>query len=160
MTAEVLVRDAQDSDGPAISALVAAVFAEYPGCLFEPAEFPELHAPASYYAGRSGKLWVAQDSVGLIASLAVCDGVEPDTCELAKVYATPATRGTGLSAGLLARAFDHARQRGARELVLWTDTRFARGHAFYAKHGFMRMPGARFLHDVSATWEYHFRARL
>jgi putative acetyltransferase len=45
-------------------------------------------------------------------------------------------------------------------MMLWSDTRFSRGHRFYEKLGFVRWPGERYLGDVSETWEYHFRKRL
>ena len=51
-------------------------------------------------------------------------------------------------------------QGGFAEMVLWSDTRFARDHRFYEKLGFVRWPGERYLGDVSESWEYHFRKPL
>ncbi len=52
-------RDA-DADGPGV---IAAVYAEYPGCILDvETEVPELKAPASAYARRSGRFWVAADA--------------------------------------------------------------------------------------------------
>jgi putative acetyltransferase len=50
--------------------------------------------------------------------------------------------------------FAHARD--ARRLELWSDTRFTRAHAFYAKAGFARTGETRFLDDVSRSWEARF----
>jgi len=45
-------------------------------------------------------------------------------------------------------------------MMLWSDSRFTRGHRFYEKLGFVRWPGERYLADISATWEYHYRKPL
>ena len=53
-----------------------------------------------------------------------------------------------------------ARAGGAREIVLWSDTRFERGHRFYEKLGFVREPVERYLADASESWEFFFRKSL
>ena len=80
--------------------------------------------------------------------------------KITKVYAAPAFRGSGLAQALFAEALAFAEQGGFGAMMLWSDTRFARGHRFYEKLGFRRWPGERYLADVSATWEYHFRLDL
>lgn len=157
---EILIREARDADGPALSALVAAVFAEFEGCLFLPQEFPELAAPASHYAGQGGRLWVAErpDAQGreLVGSIAVAATFRPGVFELFKVYVARQGRGTGLAQSLLATALAFARERNGAALTLWSDSRFLSGHRFYTKHGFRRLPGLRALHDVSRTLEFGF----
>jgi putative acetyltransferase len=69
-------------------------------------------------------------------------------------------RGSGLAQSLFEQGLDHARAQGAKGMILWTDTRFARGHAFYEKLGFRREPVIRYLADASASWEYCFRRSL
>ena len=57
----IVLRAARDADGPGVIAVVAAAYAEYPGCVLDvEAEVPELKAPASAYARQSGRFWVAQ----------------------------------------------------------------------------------------------------
>ncbi|QCK85973.1 GNAT family N-acetyltransferase [Phreatobacter aquaticus] len=153
------IREATDSDGAALRALIAPIFAEYDNCLFVDDEFPELAAPASHYAAKGGRLFVAERDGRVVGSLAAAL-VQPGSGELFKVYASGETRGTGLSHQLYALGESLMRDRGAREMVLWTDTRFARGHAFYEKLGFERQPVVRYLADVSATWEFFYRKRL
>ena len=87
-------------------------------------------------------------------------GHEDYAIEITKVYAAPAFRGSGLAQALFAEALAFAEQGGFGAMMLWSDTRFARGHRFYEKLGFRRWPGERYLADVSATWEYHFRLDL
>lgn len=155
------IRDARDSDSAPLAALIAASFAEYPDCLFDWSEFPELRAPASHFAAKGGRLWIADAPGGAVAgSLGVVPVPEQNAVEIFKVYADPVFRGSGLAQALFARALGFAEAGGYGEMTLWSDTRFARGHRFYEKLGFVRWPGSRYLADVSSTWEYHFRKPL
>jgi len=155
------IRDARDSDSEPLARLIAASFAEYPNCHFEWSEFPELRRPASHFAAKGGKLWVADAPHGGIAgSLGVTPLPEQNAVEITKVYVDPAFRGSGLAQALVGEALRFAEAGGFSEMMLWSDSRFARGHRFYEKLGFVRWPGERYLADVSATWEYHFRKPL
>jgi putative acetyltransferase len=155
------LRPGRDGDGPALATLIASVFGEYEGCPFVPEEFPELAAPATHFARRDGALWVAQDGDGrVVGSLAVAVTHRPDTAELFKVYVAADHRGNGLARDMLERGVGLARERGARRLVLWSDTRFLSGHRFYARNGFRRVPGIRALHDAAATLEFGFERIL
>jgi len=152
------IRDVRDPDSEGLAALIAASFAEYPNCHFVWDEMPELRAPARHYAGKGGRLCIAEDARGrIVGSLGVVPVAEQGAAELVKVYAAPEYRGSGLAQALFAEALAFAREAGLRELMLWSDTRFARGHRFYEKLGFRRWPGERYLADLSQSWEYHFR---
>lgn len=156
----MILRPATDQDGPALAALISTTFAEYPGCLFIDDEFPELAAPASHYAARGGRLIVAEAAGRVVGSLAATMTEVQGTGELFKVYAAADQRGSGLAQRLYAEGEDFLRRIGAREIVLWSDTRFARGHRFYEKLGFVREPVERYLADASASWEFFFRKVL
>lgn len=156
----ITLRPARDADAADIAALIARVFAEYDGCLFVPEEFPELAAPASYYAAKGGQLWVAEQDGEIIGSIALFPRSTPGVFELGKMYVAIHLRGAGVARDLLARAFDQARAQQAKEIILFSDARFARGHAFYEKNGFVRLPGVRLLHDLSRSLEFPFRLAL
>ncbi len=156
----VSVRPAGDQDGPAVAAVLAAVFALYPGCLYEEAEFPEHAALASHYAGRGGAAWVAEQHGRVVGSLAIDRTPDPETCELLKVSLLPEARGGGAARQMLEAALGVARAAGAKRVRLWSDTRFAEGHAFYARNGFARVPAVRFLDDVSSSWEFAYSREL
>lgn len=162
---DILIRPASDADGDAIAALIAAAFAEYEGCVFDrAAEFPELDAIASHFAGRGGTIWVAEDGSGVIGSMALAptrdDDAPPGGLEIFKVYVAHAARRRGIARTLFATALNAAQAAGAPEIRLWTDTRFADAHRFYERCGFSRQGPARECHDLSATWEYSYRLPL
>ncbi|MBN8941506.1 MAG: GNAT family N-acetyltransferase [Rhizobiales bacterium] len=156
----MIIRPATDADGASLARLIARIFAEYPGCQFIDAEFPELAAPASHYRAKGGQLFVAENDNGLVGSLAAVMTTAPGIAELFKVYVAADARGSGLAQRLFATGEALVRDRGARDIVLWSDTRFTRGHGFYEKLGFSREPVARYLADISESWEFCFRKAL
>lgn len=155
-----ILRPACDEDGPAIAAVIATCFAAYPGCLFEPAEFPELAAIASHFSARNGALWVAAHGSRVVGSLAVAATPDPAVYELSKVYLLPPERGAGVASRMLGIAEAFASAQGARRLRLWTDTRFVEAHRFYRRRGFAPIAVRRRLADVSDTWEFAFAKPL
>lgn len=156
MPASAILRPAEDADGPGLERLISTIFADYPNCIYEADEFPELAAPAQHYRARGGMLWVAEADGEVIGSLAAVPTAEPGVFELFKVYLARPARGQGLAPQLLENALAFARARGATRLRLWTDTRFVEGHRFYERTGFRRLPVVRAVPDVSDTWEFAY----
>jgi GNAT superfamily N-acetyltransferase len=156
VSAAPVLRAGRDVDAPGIIALVGACWAEYPGCVMDvDGEVPELRALATYYADQDGALWVAEvggDVVGMVGTRPLPDGA----WEICKMYVAASQRGGGLAQALIDAAEGYARERGAGVMKLWTDTRFERAHRFYEKHGYVRQPGLRELHDLSNSFEYHY----
>lgn len=157
---DVLIREATDDDGPGLAELIAGVFAEYEGCLYEASEFPEHARPASWFAERGGRLWIVTEDDVLVGSFGIVPGPRTGEFRISKVYLAASQRGRGLAAALLAGAEAFALASGGRRLSLWTDTRFVEGHRFYERNGFLRLPGVRALHDVSNTLEMHYAKDL
>lgn len=162
---DFLIRAATDADGDAIAGLIGAAFAEYEGCVFDrAAEFPELDAIASHFAARGGTIWVAADGSTVIGSLGLAPTRDADApagaLEITKVYVAQAARRRGVARALMAAALARAEAASAGEVRLWTDTRFTDAHRFYEASGFVRGPGARECHDLSATFEYPYRLTL
>jgi ribosomal protein S18 acetylase RimI-like enzyme len=145
------LRPGSDEDAAGFIQLISACWAEYPGCVMDvDAEVPELRALASYFAQAGGALWVAEADGAIVGMV----GVRPGW-EICKMYVAASHRGSGLADALLDRAEAFAREAGAERLELWSDTRFERAHAFYAKRGYVR--GAiRVLNDLSNSLEFHF----
>ncbi len=140
-------------------AVVAAAYAEYPGCVLDvEAEVPELKAPASAYARRSGRFWVAADAAQILGCVA-CRPAPEGGLEMEKLYVARAARRDGLGTRLLDLVEGEAAARQAAYITLWTDTRFEAAHAFYKAHGFCQT-GLRELDDASQSIEYGFRKDL
>ena len=152
-------REATDDDSAAICALIADVFAEYPGCLFEMSEMPELVAPRTWFRNAAGRIWVAAREGEVLGVVAVTPS-DAGRVELKKLYVAAKLRGTGTGSSLIALVENFARERNARGVHLWSDTRFELAHAVYEHKGYRRLPGTRDLHDVSNSVEYHFEKRL
>ncbi|OKH86590.1 GNAT family N-acetyltransferase [Thalassospira sp. TSL5-1] len=155
------IRLATNHDGDQIGDLIAKVFAEYPGCVFDrAAEFPELDAIADDFAPQ-GAIWVAENADGrIIGCLGIKISADQTVAELHKVYLDKSSRGQGLAQRLLGGARDWllAQHPACQELILWTDTRFIAGHHFYRKCGFIETGQTRRLDDLSNSAELAFCA--
>ncbi|GAA0605542.1 GNAT family N-acetyltransferase [Thalassospira tepidiphila] len=158
---DVTIRPAFNRDGDGIADLIALVFADYPGCVFDrAAEFPELDAIADDFKADDGRIWVAVDDQDRVLG---CFGVKYDVAsregELHKVYLHPAVRGRGTAQKLMAKALAWLGQTHpeCEVVMLWTDKRFEAGHRFYEKCGFARTGESRILDDLSNSSEWQFR---
>lgn len=163
---DALIRPARDADAAGFIALVRAAWLEYPGCVFDlEADAPDLAAWASHVAAEGGAAWTAESGgavVGMVGThpLGGGAGAHGGAWELVRMYVAPAARGGGLAARLVGTVEAHARAAGAAELVLWSDTRFARAHAFYEKQDFLRSGPIRVVNDLSNTLEFRYQKPL
>ncbi len=156
------IRKATNRDGNQIATLIAAVFADYPGCIFDRAgEFPELDAIADDFTAENGCIWVVEEDLRVLGCLGIKYDPAQKQAELHKVYLDRAIRGNGIAQRMVKTALDWLGQThpDCTDLVLWTDTRFEAGHRFYEKCGFARTGETRILDDLSASSEYRFAAR-
>ena len=151
------IREARDDDSWDLIALVAACWAQYPGCVLEVhTENPDLLAPATYFAERGGRLWVAEANGHVLG----CMGVYPSQdiegwARGRRLYVAPRLRGVGLGRRFLRLVEDEARRLGVSHVELWSDTRLLHSHRLYESYGFVRRE-QRTLDDVSRSSEYHF----
>jgi putative acetyltransferase len=160
-TAALTIRPAFNSDGDGIADLIATVFGEYPGCVFDrTGEFPELDAIVDDFKADDGRIWVAVTPTDKVVG---CFGIKYDAqnreAELHKVYLARETRGQGMAQRMLAKglAWLGKTHPECDRVMLWTDTRFEAGHRFYEKCGFARTGESRILDDLSASSEYQFQ---
>ncbi|HEV3231409.1 MAG TPA: GNAT family N-acetyltransferase [Candidatus Dormibacteraeota bacterium] len=173
----VLVREARDGDAAGLIALIGSVFAEYPGVLLDvDGEMPHLRAIATSYARWGGRFWVAERDGAVVGSIGIAAADAPATPylpeplaaapapeqadEIHHLYVHRSARRAGLGGRLLAQAEAAARARGARRIVLWSDTRFLDAHGFYLRRGYLQQPETRDLGDISRTTEYQFIREL
>ncbi len=71
---QIDIRPAENSDSAALLHILQVVFAEYPGCVLDIEEVPELLQPATAFAEMGGSLWVAQHQDQVVG----CVGLVPD----------------------------------------------------------------------------------
>ena len=147
------LREARNSDGPGIVALVATAYARYENSYLDPiGEEPGLMTPTRIF----DKFWVLQHESGWIVG---CLGLlfHSNATELKKFYLIPKFWGQGWGSQLFNAAAVHFR--GAK-VFAWSDTRFHAGHKFYRHKGFRQQTQTRFLHDHSETQEFCFERKL
>ena len=152
------IRPGTDADADGFIRLIGDAWAEYPNCVLDvDAEVPELRALATHFEKAGGALWTAEANgavFGMIATRPLRD--DDEAWEIGRMYVAKSARGTGLAHALLDRAEAHAVARGAKRMVLWTDTRFEAAHRFYEKRGYVRAGSIRILDDISNSLEFRY----
>jgi GNAT superfamily N-acetyltransferase len=157
VTARPAIRAGGDEDSWDLIALIGACWSEYPGCVMDVhGEWPDLLAPATASRSVGGDLWVATDPCGTVVATVGWKPVGPGRAELTRLYVARRWRRQGLAAELAGRAEAAARGAGAGRIELWSDTRFADAHRFYAARGYERAGPDRDLGDLSHTREHHY----
>ena len=109
------------------------------------------HLPGDYVPPR-GALLVAQVD-GAIAGCVALRPLDPDTCEMKRLYARPAFRGRSVGRALAEAVIAEARRAGYRAMRLDTLPMMSEAQALYARLGFVDtapyrtnpVPGARYL---------------
>src|SRR3712207_8651809 len=100
--AAIHIRNARDDDSWDLIGLIAACWAEYPGCILDVhGEEPWLLAPATGYAEQSGRLWVAEQDGRVVASVAMRPAAEQRCVALKSLYVARSARRQGLGARLV-----------------------------------------------------------
>jgi N-acetylglutamate synthase-like GNAT family acetyltransferase len=152
------IRPAKQSDAPQIIKLIGEVWAEYDCVLDTNVEEQYLLTPAQYFHAYNGEFWVVEENDEMIATGALQMN-SATTAELKSLYVHRDFRRHGLGQTLTEMAMDLAREKGAREMIMWSDTRFTRAHRLYERLGFERT-GERKLQDLNNTTEFGFRRQL
>jgi putative acetyltransferase len=160
-SAGLVLRHARDEDAPAIIAMIASVWSEYPGkTLVAAADMPELLRPASAYADCDGCFWVVEAHGEIIGTVALQPSREPHVVELQKLYVARGMRRNGLG-GFLCHLVEHeARRRGAQAIELWSDIKLLDAHRRYERLGYVRGETLKTYNDTSGTVRYYYRKPL
>ena len=152
------LRSFRESDTEAVIALIDAVYREYDDRVYLEGAEADLKEVSEYFGDDLFQVLDDGGAVrGTIAIAAGEDGTE--TWFLKRLYLDPTLRGGGWAKQLLDWAVETARARGATRLDLWSDVRFERAHAFYAKHGFTREGEPRTMHDSWQPYQEYFYTR-
>lgn len=151
------LRLAEEQDTHGIQNLIAEVYGEYDCTLDVEQDEPYLADPACYFRQGGGELWVVVDEGVIKASAAVL--LHTNAAELKTLYVHGDLRRQGWGRRLVRMAIEHARLRGRRQMILWSDTRFLDAHRLYTNMGFLQT-GRRELKDSNNSVEYGFELAL
>jgi putative acetyltransferase len=82
------------------------------------------------------------------------DGLDADTCELVKMYLSPAARGKGLGKLLLTKCMSEAKEAGYKKMYLETMPELIIAVPMYEKFGFtyLKAPLGNSGHDGCGIW--------
>lgn len=139
--------------GPAVVALIQAVFDEY-GMTFDLADFDrDLADIDAHYHARGGTFSVLVDGDGVVGTVAAI--AHGDECEIKRLYLHSAYRGRGHGRRLLQHVVDWAARQGFRRITAWSDVRLTASHPVYERLGFQRI-GERVVDDLDRSRELGF----
>lgn len=100
-----------------------------------------LHDPGAHFRAEGGNFWVLCDERGVVRATCALrldrSGAQVGA-ELKSMYVDLPWRRRGVGRAMTQWVIDRARAAGARELVLWSDTRFESAHRMYESLGFVR----------------------
>lgn len=153
------VREARDDDSETLIRLIAAVYAEYPGCILDvDNEEPHLRRPASAFREWGGRLLVAEEDGRPVACCGYRD--RGGALELKHLYVARSARRQGLGHRLVAMVEEAARAAAKNTVELWSDSRFLDAHRLYESLGYTRGLRERELNDLSRSVEYYYSKRV
>jgi GNAT superfamily N-acetyltransferase len=153
------VEPARAADAPGIIRLIERVFVEYGFVFAADTEVPDLLAFGHHYHPPRGAFFVIRDVGRVVGSVGV-ERLAAHRAELHRLYLDPALRGHGLGRALVERVIAWCRLEDIPHLTLWSDTRFDRAHALYARLGFRRTGERTLAGDPNQTREYRYELSL
>ncbi|AEV96775.1 GNAT family N-acetyltransferase [Niastella koreensis] len=140
----VTIRTIQPADNPALAIIIRNALAEFgankPGTVYYDATTDALYElfrqPGSIY-------YVAEAAGELIGGAGIfpSPGLPDGTCELVKMYLSPAARGKGIGKLLIDKALEFAGEAGYRNVYIETMPELRKAMSVYEKFGFKYLDG-------------------
>ena len=160
--ADVIVREANDSDSDAIISLIDNIYDEYQGCvLLVDDEEPELRSPASSYQKLGGRFWVAVCNDNICGTVALTPTDAPHVARSNKLYVSSVARSRGIGEAMCNLVERTAKEDlNAEMMMLYTDSRFLKAHRLYERLGYERQPGLLHRADASQSVEIVYTKRI
>lgn len=153
------LRLALPEDQEAIMALIDAVYREYGDRLYTAGADSDLLDIATHYFNAGGVFIVLDDAGVLRGTHAVLPVAErPGVGSLHRLYLDAALRGGIWGTRLMAWAIDWARAHGMQRVEFWSDVRFTRAHAFFARLGFQHDGRVRAMDNGAMPYQEYFFA--
>lgn len=152
------IRPVVKRDVPQIIKLIGDIWAEYECVLDVGREETYLLAPDEYFRAGEGGFWVAENNQKIVATVGVLM-LGAKTAELKSLYVHKDFRRAGLGEDLTTLVIKYAQMKRAKEVILWSDSRFTKAHRLYERLGFKNV-SSRELDDSNSSKEFGFRIYL
>ncbi len=101
----------------------------------------QLEDPQTHILDKGGAILIAELEGDVIGTVGLVPGHDGGTLELIKMSAHPDVQGQGVGKALMQAAIDKARDMGAEQIWLETNTKLAAALALYRKAGFRELTG-------------------
>jgi putative acetyltransferase len=134
---DILIDTYRPEDHQGFAALNCAWLTQY-GLLEAPDE-RQLMDPLGQIVAPGGRIFVARRNSEVVGTCAVLPH-EEGVLELLKLAVAPAAQGLGLGRRLVEACVEYARERGARRLVLLSNSKLGAALRLYEGLGFRRAP--------------------
>jgi putative acetyltransferase len=140
----LVIRTIEPGDNPFLSRIIKETLAEFganhPGTVYFDASTDAL---AEVFQ-REGSIYFVAILNGKIVGgggIYPTEGLDPDTCELVKMYLLPEARGKGLGKLLIEKCIAWARKTGYKNVYLESMPELKKALEVYAKNGFSYLSG-------------------
>jgi putative acetyltransferase len=151
------IRAATPADRDAIMALIDTVLREYDDRLWLQGADRDLLDIDQHYVAQGGAFIVLDDSGQVRGTHAVVpDALRPGVCYFRRLYLEATLRGSAWGTRLMQWTLDWARTHAMHRVEFWSDTRFTRAHAFFARFGFQRDGRIRSMDDGWKPYQEYF----
>lgn len=140
----VTFRTIQQGDNQALAIIVRNALAEFgankPGTVYYDATTDALF---ELFQQQGSIYYVAEENGVLIGGAGIypSPGLPADTCELVKMYLSPAARGKGIGKVLIDKALAFAKDTGYRNVYIETMPELRKAVSVYEKFGFKYLDG-------------------
>ena len=142
--ATVNIRTIQAADNQALAVIVRNALAEFgankPGTVYYDATTDALY---ELFRQQGSIYYVAEENGTLLGGAGIypSPGLPADTCELVKMYLSPAARGKGIGKLLIEKALAFATEAGYRNVYIETMPELRKAMSVYEKFGFIYLDG-------------------
>ncbi len=141
----IIVRHIEAKDNAAMAAIIRAALEEFgankPGTVY----FDEStdHLFELFRAEPLSEYFVAEKDGILLGGAGIypTDALPEGTCELVKMYLSPAARGLGLGRSMIAKCMEAAKAKGFQQIYLETMPELRKAVSVYEKFGFSYLTG-------------------
>lgn len=142
---DILVRHIKPHDNVAMAQIIRKALEEFgankPGTVYY--DDSTDHLFELFQSATLSEYFVAEKDGILLGGAGIypTDALPEGTCELVKMYLSPAARGMGLGRSMIAKCIEAAKAKGFQQMYLETMPELKKAVSVYEKFGFTYLPG-------------------